>query len=415
MIAGRMPVLLGLLLAGAAPAQAAGRCWLPTWASAQQVPEERNALPASDLTDAILRQIVRVSVGGKAVRVRISNLHGTAPLLIGAAHVALSADPASPRLRPGGAVLRFAGHSAITIPAGAEYLSDPVDLAVPALSHLAVTLHLPEPPTQQTSHPGSRATSYLARGNAIAAADLAGAKAVTHWYQLSAVEVDARPGSSAVVTLGDSITDGYGVQPDTDLRWPDHLARRLQQGNGRVAVLNHGIGGNRLLSDGLGPNVLARFERAIVQPGVSHVIVLEGVNDLGTLGRDGGDTAAYRDLAKRMIVAYDQIVRAARVRGIRAIGATIMPYGGSDYYRATEASEAARQAVNDWIRGHFDAVIDFDKVMRDPADPLRLRPDLDSGDHLHPSLAGYKAMADAVPVHLFGPTPSKPSCRQTAE
>ncbi|QAY79716.1 SGNH/GDSL hydrolase family protein [Sphingosinicella sp. BN140058] len=414
-MAGRTPVLLGLLLAGAVPAQAAGRCWLPTWASAQQVPEERNALPAADLTDATLRQIVRVSVGGEAVRVRISNLHGTAPLLIGAAHVALSADPASPRLQPGGMVLRFAGRSTITIPAGAEYLSDPVDLAVPSLAHLAVSLFLPQAPAQQTSHPGSRATSYLARGNAAGAADLPGAKSVTHWYQLAAVEVDARPGSSAIVTLGDSITDGYGVQPDTDLRWPDHLARRLQQKHGRVAVLNHGIGGNRLLADGLGPNAMARFERAIAQPGVSHVVVLEGVNDLGTLGRDGGDAAAYRDLADRMIVAYSQIVATARARGVRAIGATIMPYGGSDYYRSTAASEAARQAVNDWIRRHFDAVIDFDKVMRDPADPLRLRPDLDSGDHLHPSLAGYKAMAEAVPLDLFGKAGSQPSCRQTAE
>jgi lysophospholipase L1-like esterase len=246
-----------------------------------------------------------------------------------------------------------------------------------------------------------------------------GAKTVAHWYQLAAVDVDTAPGSSAIVTLGDSITDGYGVQPDTDLRWPDHFARRLQ-GNAKtrlLSVLNHGIGGNRLLADGLGPNAMARFERAIAQPGVSHVLILEGVNDLGTLGRDGGGAEAYRKLAERMIVAYAQMARTARARGVRAIGATIMPYGGSDYYRVTEPSEAARQAVNAWIRspGNFDAVVDFDAIMRDPANPQRLRPDVDSGDHLHPSLAGYRNMADAIPLRLFGGRGPKPGCRPTRD
>ncbi|PSJ43055.1 GDSL family lipase [Sphingomonas deserti] len=414
-----MPMLLGLLLASASPAEALGRCWLPSWASAQQIPEERNALPTADLADATLRQIVRVTLGGKAVRLRISNQFGTAPLRIGAAHVALSADPATPRLGSGGHPLTFGGRASITVPAGADYLSDPVALAVPPLSHLAVSLYLPEAPSQQTSHPGSRATSYLLHGNAVGAGDMPGAKTVAHWYQLAAVEVDTAPGSSAIVALGDSITDGYGVQPDTDLRWPDHFARRLQD-NARTrlfSVLNHGIGGNRLLADGVGPNAMARFERAIAQPGVSHVLILEGVNDLGTLGRDGGGAEAYRDLSDRMIVAYAQMVRAARARGVRAIGATIMPYGGSDYYRLTEPSEAARQAVNAWIRspGNFDGVVDFDAIMRDPTNPQRLRPDVDSGDHLHPSLAGYRKMADAVPLSLFSGRGPQPGCRPTRD
>jgi lysophospholipase L1-like esterase len=402
------------------PASAAERCWLASWASSQQIPEERNALPATDLADATLRQIVRLSLGGERFRVRVSNLFGTAPLRIDAAHLARSADPASPLLSGTGRALTFAGQSSIVIPAGAEYLSDPVELGAPALSHLAISLHLPEAPARQTSHPGSRATSYLLRGNHVAAADLPAAKTVDHWYQLAAVEVDARPNSSAIAVVGDSITDGYGVQPNTDRRWPDHLMRRLQTdriGRG-FALLNHGIGGNRLLEDGLGPNAAARFAREIAQPGISHVIVLEGVNDLGSLGRspDAG-SERYRALTDRMILAYSQMVQAARARGIRAIGATIMPHGGSDYYRMTEASEAARQRINAWIRarGNFDAVIDFDAVMRDPADPTRLRPELDSGDHLHPSLLGYERMAAAVPLKLFVPRVARPTCRLTRE
>lgn len=411
--------LLAFALA-AVPAMAAERCWLPTWSSAQQIPEERNALPAADLTDATLRQVVRVSLGGRHFRVRISNLFGTAPLRVEAAHLARSADPASPRLAGAGRALTFAGRRSIVIPAGAEYLSDAVELPAPALSHLAVSIHLPEAPARQTGHPGSRATSYTVQGDHVGAADLPGAKPVDHWYQLAAIEVDAPPNSSAIAVFGDSITDGFGVKPNTDRRWPDHLVRLLYADRiGRnFAMLNHGIGGNRLLEDGLGPNAASRFAREIAQPGISHVILLEGVNDLGSLGRaPDASPEKFRDLADRMIVAYAQMVQAARARGIRAIGATIMPYGGSDYYRMTEASEAARQTVNAWIRapGHFDDVIDFDAAMRDPADPTRLRPEVDSGDHLHPSLLGYERMAAAVPTRLFTTRASRPTCRITLE
>jgi lysophospholipase L1-like esterase len=413
-------VILALTGLSSEPAAAAERCWLAAWASAQQVPEERNALPSADLTDATLRQVVRLSLGGQRFRVRVSNLFGTAPLRIDAAHLARSADPASPRLAGSGSPVTFAGKRSIVIPAGAEYLSDAVQLAAPSLSHLAVSIHLADAPARQTGHPGSRATSYVLKGNHVAAADLPGAKPVDHWYQLAAVEVDARPRSSAIALVGDSITDGYGVKPNTDLRWPDHLMRRLQADRiGRsFAVLNHGIGGNRLLADGLGPNAASRFVREISQPGISHVILLEGVNDLGTLGRSPeASPEAFRTLADQMIAAYAQMVRAARARGIRAVGGTIMPHGGSDYYRMTEASEAARQAVNRWIRtpGNFDAVIDFDAAMRDPADPTRLRPEVDSGDHLHPSLPGYQRMAAAVPLSLFKASATRPTCPLTRE
>ena len=214
----------------------------------------------------------------------------------------------------------------------------------------------------------------------------------------------APAGAAAIVVLGDSITDGYGVQPNTDTRWPDFLARRLQADprTRHLAVLNHGIGGNRMLLDGLGPNALARFERDVLaQPGVRYLILLEGVNDLGTLTRDAPATPeAHRALVEGIIGAYRQMVERARARGIRAIGATILPYGASEYYHPNALNEADRQAINAWIRapGHFDALIDFDAMIRDPAAPTRMRADLDSGDGLHPSIAGYEAMAEAVPL-----------------
>lgn len=388
-------------------ARTSGR-WVASWASSQQIPEPRNALPPGDLEDATLRQIVRVTQGGRLIRVRLSNAFGTAPLQVTAIHVARAGARGSARIEQGSdRALTFGGSPRVTIPAGADYLSDPVSLDVAPLARLAVTFHLARAPEQQTSHPGSRTTSFLIHGDRVSAIDLPGAKTFEHWYELSAVEVAAGPSSLAIVVLGDSITDGHGATDNADDRWPDRLADRLQASaeGRRFSVLNHGIGGNRLLLDGLGPNALARFDRDVLaQAGVSHVIVLEGVNDLGTLTRDApASPEDHAVLVQRMIGAYQQIAMRARGHGIRVIGATILPYGSSGYYHPTSLNEADRQAVNRWIRspGAFDAVIDFDAVTRDPSHPERMLPAYDSGDGLHPSPAGYRAMGDAVPLSLF--------------
>ncbi len=394
---------LMLLLAGAG----AGRAqtgWTGSWAASQQLPEPGNALAAADLRDATLRQIVHLSIGGVALRVRLSNRFGTAPLRFTSVHIARAASPASSRIVAGtDRALTFAGSAEVTVPAGADYLSDAAAFHAAALSDLAITLHLDLPPPAQTGHPGARATSYLAQGDLVSAADLPGAKTVEHWYFVAGVDVAAGARAAAVVVLGDSITDGHGATVNGNDRWTDILARRLAgRAGGAVAVLNQGIGGNRLLLDGLGPNALARFDHDVLaQAGVRYLIVLEGVNDLGTLTRDGDvPRAEHEALVHRILAAYGQIVARAHTHGIRVMGATILPYTGSAYYHPGPESEADRQTINRWIRGagHFDEVIDFDKTMRDPAHPDRLLADYDSGDHLHPSPAGYARMGKAVPL-----------------
>jgi len=397
-----------LALALGAPSMAREPLWVGAWAASQQVPEPRNALPAEALTDATVRQIVRVTAGGPQVRVRLSNAFGTVPLRFSAVHVARAATPGSAAIAPGGQAVTFGGQPDVTIPAGAEYVSDPVAFPVRPLESVAISFHLPRAPAVQTGHPGSRTTTFYVRGQHVADADLPGAEKVVRWHQVSGVDVPAARRSAAIVTFGDSITDGFGVGPDRNERWPDVLAERLQADPALryLSVLNHGIGGNRLLNDGLGPNALARFERDVLgQTGVRYVIILEGVNDLGTSTQEGPiPPEAHARLTADMIGAYRQMVARARARGIKAIGATILPFAGS-FYKPTAANEADRQALNAWIRGpgNFDAVIDFDAVMRDPARPDRLKPAVDSGDHLHPSLAGYRAMAEAVPLSLFKP------------
>ncbi|MDB5691349.1 MAG: lysophospholipase [Alphaproteobacteria bacterium] len=399
--------LTAMAFGGPAALSAPPAAWVGSWASAQQVPEPQNSLPAEALTDATLRQHVRLSLGGRRLRVRLSNLFGTAPLEVDAATIARAADPAGAALVPGSVrPLTFTGEGRVTIPAGAEYLSDPVDLDVPPLATLAISLHFPLSPARQTGHPGSRATSWVAPGNQAAAPALQGANGVAHWYQLANVEVEAAPGAAVIVAFGDSITDGHGVPTDRDTRWPDILAERLQAAPATrgIGLLNMGIGGNRILLDGLGPNALARFDRDVLGPsGVRWAILLEGINDLGTFGQDGTPgPAAHQALVRRMVAAYAQMAARARARGIRCIAGTIMPFAGSGY-KPDAAKEADRQALNRWIRapGHFDAVIDFDLLVRDPNHPDHMRAEYDSGDHLHPSEAGYRAMGEAIPLTLF--------------
>ena len=382
--------------------------WIVSWAASQQVPEPNNALPSDDLRNATVRQIVHLSAGGSALRVHFSNAFGTEALRLSSVHIAHPVMPASAAIDPAtDRVLTFAGSPDFTIPPGAEYISDPVDYPVRALSDLTVTFYLEVPPATQTGHPGSRATSYFVHGNIVSAADLPGAKHVDHWYQISAIDVLSVKGAAAIVALGDSITDGHGAITNGNDRWTDALARRLQNSRQtrNVGVSNQGIGGNHLLTDGLGPNALARFDRDVLaQAGVRWLIVFEGVNDLGGLARTGEvSQAEHSTRAQRVLAAYEQIIERAHAHGIRVIGATITPYVGSDYYHPGPLSEADRQAVNEWIRapGHFDAVIDFDAIVREPRQPDRLRSDYDCGDHLHPSPAGYKAMGESIPLTLF--------------
>jgi lysophospholipase L1-like esterase len=399
---------------GRAPREGDGRPdaahWVGTWAASPQRTEEVNLPPAPGFADVTLRQIAHVSIGGERLRVRFSNAFGRTALTLRSAHVARAAGGGAIQVPTDGA-LTFHGRPSTTIPEGALMVSDPLDFDLPPLSDLAVTVHLTGAPADVTGHPGSRTTSYLQAGDAVSAPDLPRAARVDHWYFLDGIDVRADRSAATLAILGDSITDGRGSTTNGNDRWPDDLARRLQSAGGTaaVAVVNHGIGGNRLLRDGLGPNALARLDRDVLaQPGVRWLIVLEGINDIGTgaAARAKGEPAAT---AEDIIAAYEQIVVRAHAHDIRVYGATILPFEGAAGYFTPEG-EADRQEVNRWIRtsGRFDGVIDLDAVTRDPERPSRLSPSVDGGDHLHPSAAGYRVMADAVDLRLFAdPHPSR--------
>jgi len=376
--------------------------WVGTWATSPQI-QMPNTTPTQFPPQTTLREIVHTSIGGSFVRVRLSNEIGTEPLVIGSAHVALrSADGSiiSASDRP----LTFSGQSSITIPPGAPALSDAVRLDVPPLSDLAVSLHLPNATTGSTFHGVALQTSYIAPAGAdyTGATTLPTASTTTQsWFFLTAVNVAVPRRAAALVALGDSITDGVNSTPDTNHRWPNVLAERLQAAHGfkPLGVLDEGINGNRLLSEGsFAPNALKRFDRdALAQAGVEYLIVLLGINDIGHSALGDGPTVTPADL----IAGYRQLIARAHEQGILAYGATLTPMGGSRY--DLPAAQALRDAVNAWIRGsgEFDAVIDFDRVTRDPSQPMRLLPAYDSGDHLHPNDTGYRAMGEAIPLQLF--------------
>lgn len=384
------------LSSASSEAATAAEHWVGTWGCGPQLTEPAN-LPPAPLANSTLRQFVRVTLGGKRLRVRFSNEYGTNSVILNAVHVALTSGAGS---MAGGSIapmtdhaLTFHGLSLVSIPAGETILSDPVDYDLPPLTNLAVTIFFGDASaTTISGHPGSRTTSCIQSGNAVSAASLPAAARTAHWYFLTGIDVLADPASRAIVILGDSLTDGRGSTTDRNNRWPDQLALRLSTNppSAGVAVLNMGIGGNGIFR-GLGPSAQARFERDILgQSGARWLIVFEGVNDIG-----GGASA------QSLTNAYTHFVERAHARNLRAYGGTITPFGGSGYF--TTAHEAVRQEVNTWIRssGKFDAVIDFDAIVRNPAMLTNLLSAYDSGDGLHLNPAGYRAMADSIDLSLF--------------
>ena len=358
--------------------------WVATWTASPQ----RAGTPPR-FNGQTLRLIVHTSIGGHRVRVLLSNVFGTQPVVIGAAHVAIR--DSGPAIVPeSDQALTFGGASSITIRPGAPALSDPVELDAPALADLAVSIYLPDDTAAATMHGVALQTSYISPAGDFTDATAMPVMSTTQsWFFLAGVEVEAAARTGAIVALGDSITDGNGSTANTNNRWPNHLAERLlaQRPHRPMAVLDAGISGNRVLSDSSGVNALARFDRdVLVQPGVTHVIVLEGINDSGSVF-----------VADQIIAGLAQLIERAHERGLKIFGGTLTPAGSGG------TREENRQAVNDWIRNEaaFDAVIDFDAAVRDPDNPAFFLPVYDSGDHLHPSNAGYRAMADAIDLSLF--------------
>lgn len=379
--------------------------WVTTWGCGPQLTEPGN-LPPATLANSTLRQFVHATIGGRHLRVRFSNAFGTNSVAITAVHIALAAGAGS---ADGGAInlatdkpLTFHGAPSVNIPPGETVLSDPLDYDLPALTNLAITICFGGiSATTITGHPGSRTTSFIIAGsNAVSAASMSGAATTAHWYIITGVNVLAGNSNAAVVTLGDSITDGRGSTTDGNNRWPDDLAQRFATNapTAGVAVVNMGIGGNGIFG-GLGPAAVKRFNRDVLaQSGVRWLIVFEGVNDIG-----GSRGERISTLATNLIAAYTQFAGKARAQNLRAYAATITPFGGSFY--DSPAHEAVRETVNAWLRTNalYDAVIDFDAGVRNPAAPSRLQAAYDSGDHLHLNPAGYQAMANNIDLNLFAP------------
>jgi lysophospholipase L1-like esterase len=382
--------------------------WTATWSTSMvAATPDIFGMPnwSGGFSDQSVRQPVRAGRGGSTVRIRISNVFGTGPLRLAGASIGRSGAGAA--VQPGTLqALSFGGHRSTTVPAGQELDSDPVPLTVAALERLTVTLYFSAPTGPASFHPSAIATSYRSAGNHLAdPAAQAFGETSQSWYYLSGLDVTgaAPPGDrGAVVAFGDSITEGFGSTPDADNRYPDELAERLVAAGRGLGVVNAGISGNRVLTDadGMGDRATARFQRdALGQPGLRSVIVLAGVNDLGI----GVGTSGQPPTPGQLIGGHRALIAAAHARGVRVLGATILPFKGTTdppgYH--TERGEQVRDAVNNWIRtsGEYDAVVDLDRVLADPADPDRLRAEYDSGDGLHPNDAGMRAMANTIDLN----------------
>jgi lysophospholipase L1-like esterase len=362
------------------------------------------APPSTSFNDQTIRMIVHTSLGGRRARVTLSNAYGNAPLKIGTAHIALRSKeaaivPASDRM------LMFNGKSAVTIPQGAQMISDPVDLEIPQLGDVAVSVYIPGESGQLTTHATGLHTTYIAKGNV--AADPAlneDATTTRSYYWISAIDVMAPVDAGAIVAFGDSITDGATSTNDADRSWPSALAARIftTPGAPKMAVLNQGISGNQLLADGAGVNALARFDRDVLgMSGVKWVMILEGINDIGITTSARGNAPPNPVTADELIGSIKQMIERAHAHGIKVAGCTLTPYEAAGYF--SDKGEEVRQAVNRWIRtgGAFDAVVDFEKATQDTSNPKTFKAGFNNGDHLHPNDAGYKAMADAIDLKIF--------------
>jgi lysophospholipase L1-like esterase len=420
-------LIAGVALASSAYAQ---DHWVATWAAAPQQPavarppvartpvpgcetpapppvapggQARGGIPPAptNFNDQTVRMIVHTSIGGRRARVTLTNAYGTTPLKIGAAHVALRGKE-SETVAGSDRVLMFNGKPTTTIPQGAQMMSDPIDLNVPSLGDLAVSVYIAAESGLPTNHATGLHTTYIAKGNVAGERVLNDTTTTRSYYFISAIEVMAPADTGALVAFGDSITDGATSTNDTDRSWPSVLANRLitTPNAPKLSVVNQGISGNRLLVDGAGVNALARFDRDVLSmSGVKWLIVMEGINDIGnTLSGNGSQTPVTAD---ELIGAMKQMIDRAHTHQIKVIGATLTPYECAAYY--SEKGEEVRQAVNRWIRsgGAFDEVLDFDKVTQDSAKPKSFKPTFNNGDHLHPNDAGYKAMADSIDLKIF--------------
>lgn len=372
--------------------------WVGTWATAPMLADVPGTIRM--LSGVTLRQIAHISVGGAQVRIRFTNEFGLDPLIIADAHVALSAGGSS--IQPGSDhAVTFGGASTVNVPPGAAIFSDPVALQVAPPTNVAVTAYLPPQVMRaETFHYLAAGDNFVAMGDVANAPELSKSTTIHSWYFFDGIDVAAVPASYSIVALGDSITDGWHSTPNANRRWPDVLASRLQAdpSHKNVGVLNDGIGGNRVLNEGYGPSAISRIDRDVLaQSDVRYVILLEGINDISRLGNS--KIPADNITAEQLEWGFKQIVGAAHEHGIKVIGATIMPIGTE----ATDKAEPVREAVNRWIRasGTFDGVVDFDKITRDPANPTRLNPNYDSGDHVHPNDAGYRAMGSGIDLSQF--------------
>jgi lysophospholipase L1-like esterase len=379
-----------------------GARWFATWGASEVAAPARPPRDSIDRTPTLvgqtIRLIVRTSIGGDRARIHLSNEYGDRPLVIGAAHIAVR-DTGAAIVASTDHALTFGGNAGITLRPGAVAVSDPVVLDVPKLADVAVSLYLADSARLATRHPLALQTNYVGRGNVTGSRAFAPDTTIVVWPFLTGIDVTNSAASGVIVTLGNSITDGTASTRNENRRWPNVLAQRLSSSTEPVkGVVNQGISGNRVLTFGAGPSALARFDRDVLMtPGVTHVVLLEGINDIGGSARDGIS-------ADDIIQGYRQLIERAHDRGVLIIGATLTPAGPRAPY--TPELEAKRVAVNAFIRtkGAFDAVIDFDAATRDPAHPTQFLPTYDSGDHLHPSDIGYKAMGDAIDLSVFRAT-----------